>query len=652
MARTLSLLLIILMMIFLCLPGLSQDVSPLKVKVIVDSATVKITPEIDGETLARVPLNTILETMEKQGEWYKVSFDKEGLRITGFIHEMLVREMSEAEVEEENISSLPGPVESQAEITREIEIRMEESRTLVRQEERYEEAIDSFEPLIAKTFRIEDAQKRKQIASEIFLWIGIAHSGLGNAYEALRELRNMFEVDYAYGKAITRNILDPVIAGLIEQAEKEYLGIIEGYSLGITTQPEQVRVTVNDQYIGITPLIYQSESPKVLVELTKEGYKGIEDDLFLSQERTEKEYVLERIGRNVNVRSTPQQAKIFIDGEDTGLSTDDVLPYVSFGAHKLRISKENYADWEGTVEVPDGENPIEVNVFLAASVYKPDRKWGAPRSAVFRQPEGIALGRDDTLYVVDNSDDRIVRITPDGTIDRKWASGGKDFKKVKNPGGIAVDGRGFIYVTDTKKHAVLKFDKNGEFIQRWGKEGSQDNEFRTPLGIDVDMEDNVYVADSNNHCVKIFSSQGVFKKVIGRRGTEDGELIFPAALAVDRNNELYVVDRTRLQKFSLQGELLDSWGKLGSEEGAFDKPMGICVDEDGFVYVADSGNNRIKKFDGKGMFIAAWGEEGTGDGQLMLPVGIAIDSHGRVYVAEKENNRVQSFQVPSGALDN
>ena len=647
MSRIFRLTLIILLTSVCFLFAFSQDENPVKVKVIVDSATVKITPEINGDTLARIPLNTILDAMEKQGEWYKVLFDKEGLQITGFIHEMLVREMSEDEVAEEGVPTPAESFESQSEIIREIEIRMDESRQLIRQEDKFKEAIISLNPLIAKTFRVEEIQKQRQLATEIFLWTGMAYSGMGEAYAALQELRNMFEVDHAYGKAITRNIYDPTIGGLIEQAEKEYLGIIKNYSLRLTTRPEQARITINEEYIGITPLIYRSESPKVVLEITKEGYKSMEDDLFLSREDTDKEYVLERLGRNLKVKSTPQGANIFMDDVDTGQLTDSVLPYISFGTHKVRISKENYADWEGTVEVPPGENPIEMDVILTGKTYVSLRKWGSPNSPFFDKPTGVALDKNDIVYVIDNSADKIKKITPEGKIVRTWISGGKDFKNVKSPGGIAVDSQLYMYVTDAKKHAVLKFDKNGKFIKKWGKEGSANIEFRTPMGIAVDSENNIYVADSTNHCVKIFSNLGVFKKTIGKRGTAEGDLLFPAAIAINQKKELFVLDRTRLQKFSLEGELLGSWGKAGSNDGDLDKPMGIFIDKDGFVYIADSRNNRIQKFDDKGQFISKWGGIGAGDDQMMFPTGIVVDSRGTVYVAERDNNRIQSFKVSS-----
>jgi DNA-binding beta-propeller fold protein YncE len=648
MSRKLRLGWIIMLMGVACLLAFSQEENPVRVKVIVDSATVKVKPEIGGETLARIPLNTTLEAMEKQGEWYKVTFNKDGLQITGFIHEMLVREMSADEIEAEDTISSSGTVESQIEIIREIESQMGKSRQLIRQENKFKEAIDFLSPLIAKTFRVEDIQKQRQLAAEIYLWIGMGYAGIGDAYAALREIRNMFEVDHAYGEAITRNIYDPQIGDLIEQAKKEYLGIIKNYSLRISSQPEQARITINDEYIGITPLIYRSESPKVLLEIKKEGYESVKDDIFLSQEDTDKEYVLERLGRNVGVKSKPQGANIFLDGEDTGQLTDCVLSYVSFGNHKVRISKENYADWEGMLEIPVGEDPISIDVILAGKIYAYLKKWGSPNSPVFLQPIGLALDKNDVVYVVDDGEDRIKKIAPDGKIDRNWISGGKDLKNLKSPGGIAIDNQDYMYVTDTKKHAVLKFDKNGKFIKKWGKEGSENTEFRAPMGIAVDSLSNVYIADSTNHCIKMFSNLGDFKKIIGKRGTAEGEFLFPAAVAI-YNNELFVLDRTRMQRFSLEGEFLGSWGQAGSNEGDLNKPSGIFVDKDGFVYIADSGNNRIQKFDSRGRFIAGWGEIGTGDGQLKYPSGIVVDSRGNVYVAERDNNRIQMFKVSSDA---
>lgn len=647
MSRTLCLRIIIVLTVFACFSTFSQEKNPVKVRVIVDSATVKVKPEIDGETLARIPLNTSLEAVEKQGEWYKVTFDKGGLQITGFIHEMLVREMSADEIAEEDKASPSRTIESQTEIIVEIQGWMDKGRQMIREGKKYKEALASLSPLIAKTFRIEDIQKQRQLAAEIFLWMGMGYSGLGDSYAALREIRNMFEVDYAFGKTITRNIYDPQIGGLIEQAEKEYLGIIKNYSLRISSTPDQAEITINGEYVGNTPMIYRSESPKVMLEINKAGYGSLREEIFLSREDTEKKYVLESLGRNLEVITRPKGAKVFLDGKDTGQITDCVLSYVPFGTHEVKISKENYADWQEIIEISSGEDPISIEVILAGNTYTSQKKWGSPDSPFFQRPKSMTLNNNDVLYIVDDSADKIKKITPDGRIDRSWASGGKDFKDLKNPAGIAIDNQGYMYITDTKKHSVFKFDKDGTLIKKWGKEGSESTEFKTPMGIAVDSDSNVYVADFGNHCIKKFTNLGVFTKIIGKGGSEEGEFLFPTAVAIDNNNEMLVLDRTRVQRFSLEGDFLGSWGQSGSKDGEINKPMGIFVDKDGYIYIADSGNNRLQKFESRGKFIAEWGGTGEGDDPMNYPYGIVVDSRSNVYVSEMENNRIQMFALLS-----
>ena len=88
-----------LWLIFILLTSvLILSAQQIKVIVTVDDSSIKETPEISGSTLAKVPMNTILSVVEKQGEWYKITKDNEGEPITGYIHEMLVKEISDEEI--------------------------------------------------------------------------------------------------------------------------------------------------------------------------------------------------------------------------------------------------------------------------------------------------------------------------------------------------------------------------------------------------------------------------------------------------------------------------------------------------------------------------------------------------------------------------
>ncbi|MFQ6037738.1 MAG: PEGA domain-containing protein, partial [Candidatus Aminicenantales bacterium] len=540
-------------------------------------------------------------------------------------------------------------LQTQVQLIREIETRMEENKQLIRERKDFDKAIHVLYPLIAKTFRVEDNQKQKELATEIFLWVGMAYLGKGDTYRALQEIKNMFEVDHAYGKQITRNIYDPKVVSLIEQAEKEVLGIIHDYSLKVTTDPDQAEVVIDGKPAGRSPILYRSESPKMTVEIKKKGYKTVREEMFLTQETATRHYVLERLGRDLEVRSSPPEARVYLDAGDTEKRTPCVLENVAFGNHEVRLEKEAYAPWKNTVAVSQGEGPQVLEVFLTGMTYVPWKRWGSPKSRVFEKPSALTLDSEGHIYIADRSSEKLKKITADGRMARTWASGGRDLKGLKAPGGVAVDAQGSIYVTDAQKHCVMKFDPQGRLIKKWGKEGSGNTKFNTPLGIAVDSQSRVYVADSLNHCVKIFSHLGIFQKVLGKRGIGEGEFAFPTAVAVNEEDEIYVLDRMRLQKFSSDGKVLGAWGRFGTGQGEFNKPMGLCVDAQGYVYVADSGNHRIQKFDPEGRFIAAWGSKGTAEGQMGLPVGVAVDASGRVYVVETENNRIQVFQIPSDA---
>ncbi|MEE9502140.1 MAG: PEGA domain-containing protein, partial [Candidatus Aminicenantaceae bacterium] len=322
----------VLVTLLLVFVFLGQGTGQMKLKVIVDDARVNETPEIRGKTLARLSLNVIVDAESKEGDWYKVSLELEGVKITGYMHEMLVETVSEEELAAAGAEILPSLEKTQEEIIVDIQSTMDESRELIRSERDLDNAVVSLRPLIAKAFRVKDDQTQRELAAEIFLWIGMGYAGLGNNERALEEIRSMFEVDYLYAKEITRNIFDPKIVSLIQFAENEFLGNITEYSVTIATNPENAQIKINGEEVGSTPGTFKANSPVVKIEITKEGYKSVQDEFFLMQDDIRRDYTLESIGRNVFVKSNPPGAKVYLDGNDTGELTDCMLPLVSFGS--------------------------------------------------------------------------------------------------------------------------------------------------------------------------------------------------------------------------------------------------------------------------------------------------------------------------------
>lgn len=65
--------------------GLGLGSSTIKVRVTVDNASVKATPGILGQNLTTVPLDSVLDAEALQGQWYKVTVTKDGVKIAGYI---------------------------------------------------------------------------------------------------------------------------------------------------------------------------------------------------------------------------------------------------------------------------------------------------------------------------------------------------------------------------------------------------------------------------------------------------------------------------------------------------------------------------------------------------------------------------------------
>lgn len=634
----------VIILFICCLFCFSIEAAQQKIIVIVDDSSIKDTPDIRGKTLVKVALNTVFNAEGIQGEWYKVTMQNEGVEISGYIHKMLVKAISEEELSALGKNSTLVVRKTEEEIIAEIATGVESNKARIREGEEVEEAIVSLRSMVARAFRITDQIKQRELVVEIYLWISMAFVEQGKKYAALKEMRNMFEVEHSYALEITRNIVDTGIIGLINQAEKEYTGELTEYSVEVVTEPELADIFINGSEIGSSPVVYSSMTPQIDIEIKKNGYKAISESIFLTTENFRKVYSLERLGINVAVISIPNEAKVYLDGKYTGKTTNCILDYVPFGKHDIGIKKENYSESELSLIVEEGSKPLQIDAVLLLNTYEFVRKW---ESGLFEMPAGIAMDTDSNFYVIDESKVNVKKFNANGMLQRSWKIGGRGFPGLKAPTGIAVDNNGFIYISDTKKHCVMKFNKNGQFLLKWGKEGTKPDEFRNPSGIAVNNNYEIYIADSGNNRIKKYLHTGVLKKVYGKPGLEDGNFVSPVALAFNQDNELLILDRIRVQKFSSDLEFLSSFGKEKFNELKLNNPKGICIDEQNCYYLADSGNNRVLKFDKNGDLISELREAETGMVKFNYPVGLTVDKKGRIYVVERGSNRMQLFGVPS-----
>jgi DNA-binding beta-propeller fold protein YncE len=626
-------------------PRLAQS-GLIKLKVTIDNSAIYLGPSIGTQKVANVPVNTILDSEGKQGEFYKITLPQNGAKITGYIHEEVVEEISESEAERlgGEASAAEGTVRSQLEIATRLDSKIEENKELIRHGD-LPRAVENLRSLIPAVFGLEDYKKQRQLACNIYYWLGVALTKSDDFSDATREFQNMWEVDAFYASEATKDVFDQNVSRLVETAKKIQKGLLVNYSLSINTEPQGATILIDGKISGKSPQIYPTTTPTFILEVEKEGFARVKKPMFLTEENSTVSLPLQSVGRTIRVSSKPPGAKVFLDDQDTGKITECDLPFVSYGSHKLRFTMENYADGEESFQLIEGPGSFAASAVLTIKDYSPHIKVGGSESKPFKLPQAIAVDGSGNIYIADESDYKIRKYNPE-LISLSWNDPGLTIRKLDTPAGIAFDRLGFMYVTDSANSCVVKFDRNGRQAGKWGRQGVRATELNGPTGITVDKNSDVYVADTGNSRIVKYSSTMVVKKLWGGRGTSQGDFFYPCGVAVNSNNDILVIDKGgRVQEFTAEGVYISEFGKQGSADGELSRPSGLCLDAEGYIYVADTGNHRIQKFSPDGKFIANLGGSGTPGGPLAGPVSVAVSDKGAVFVAEKDAHRIQEFRT-------
>jgi hypothetical protein len=199
------------------------------------------------------------------------------------------------------------------------------------------------------------------------------------------------------------------------------------------------------------------------------------------------------------------------------------------------------ADSAGNLYVADTSNytlrkitPAGVVTTLAGTAQVSGSTDGTGTAASFSNLSGITIDSAGNLYVLDQSNCTIRKITPAGVVSTlagtRGTAGAADgvgtAASFRYPTGIAIDSAGNVYVADTGNRTIRKVTPAGlvtTLAGTAGLQGSADGtgaaaRFSSPNGLTADSAGNLYVADSNNYTVRKITPAGVVSTVVGRTG--------------------------------------------------------------------------------------------------------------------------------------
>ncbi len=195
-------------------------------------------------------------------------------------------------------------------------------------------------------------------------------------------------------------------------------------------------------------------------------------------------------------------------------------------------------------------------------------------NAQFTSPSGVAVNAGGMIYVADTGNHTIRQITPEGLVttlagtagSRGSADGIGPTARFYDPGGLGIDGAGNIYVADQGNSTIRRVSPDGAVITVAGVAGTfghQDGPvktalFETPVAVALDSIGNIFVAETGYDAIRLITPAGqvttiagdgsaidIFGRPIG--GSADGaganaRFDGPRGLAVDRSGFVYVAD--------------------------------------------------------------------------------------------------------------
>lgn len=221
---------------------------------------------------------------------------------------------------------------------------------------------------------------------------------------------------------------------------------------------------------------------------------------------------------------------------------------------------------------------------------------GGPATAATVTPNDVAVAADGTLYIAEDDDKRISRVTPDGVIST-FAGGGDR------------------WMDDADGHPAREADLFQPQAVALGRDGS------------VYFIDNG--VDTTNPAVRVVDPAGIVRTVAGDSYRDEDEAGFGGD------------------------------GGPGTE-AELNNPVDIDAAPDGVLYIADSYNNRVRALDPAGVIttFAGTGERAdTGDGgapakaAVREPQSVAVGADGSVQVVNGPGDRIRVFEAGKAATD-
>jgi len=313
--------------------------------------------------------------------------------------------------------------------------------------------------------------------------------------------------------------------------------------------------------------------------------------------------------------------------------------------------------------------PSEVVTTVAGEFNTTGKADGVGNKASFTSSEGLVTDALGNIYVADAGNNKIRKITPDGTVTTFAGTGAMGYQDgpalsatFAQPYALAFDASGNMYVADKLNELIRKITPDGQVSTLAGSPSAVNAVdgtgsaagFESPVSIAVDALGNIFVADQSAGRIRKVTQGGVVTTL------HVGNSINPYSLVLDKSQDIIFTDATSndIDKITQNGVFSDFAGNSsiigGSVDGTgtaagFYDPNGLAIDGDGNIYVIDRGNELIRKITPAGVVTTIGGRNPlnpygpVATASFTAVKAITVDKSGNIYFIA--NNEIRKISV-------
>ncbi len=257
---------------------------------------------------------------------------------------------------------------------------------------------------------------------------------------------------------------------------------------------------------------------------------------------------------------------------------------------------------------------------------------GPAVNATLGESGGLAIDLTGNTYFTEVTNQRVRKVNANGIISTVAGNGKTGFSgdggpannaSLNRPGRVATDTKGNIYISDQGNNRIRRVSPDGiitTFAGNGAAASTGDGSLATSasisnqIGVVVDSQGNLYIAENGSNRIRKVDSKGFISTVVGNgvlASSGDGGLATAASIGcpqdvgVDRSDTLYVLDSCgyRVRRVDSNGIISTIAGNgIAASAGdgnlatqaSINFPSGIAIAPSGRIYIVDYRGNRVR----------------------------------------------------------